>query len=88
MISSVVLRLDSEAACARAVAELADHPQLELGQPVDDRHLPLAIQADDSQQLEQLHNWLRDRPGVVLVDVVCVFFDDASQPAHESEVQR
>lgn len=74
MISSVVARLESNSHLSQVCSKLEGHSAVELGPVVDGICLPLTLEAETPEELEDLHKWLRDQPGIEFVDVVCVYF--------------
>jgi hypothetical protein len=77
MISSVIARLTANKAdVERTVIELSAQPGFELGKIVDSRLLPITIDAENSQRMEEATKWLQGRAGVEFVDVVFVHFDE------------
>ena len=80
-ISGLLLTLDdSPAMRARAVAALAERPDVLVG-TASDRWLPVAIEAEDDSTSRATHDWLAALPGVAFVDVVHVSFEtDAPTP--------
>jgi nitrate reductase NapAB chaperone NapD len=75
MISSEIVRFDIASEVSMAVKMLAGHPQVEIGELVDGRSLPIVIEAADHHDLRRLHGWVESLPGVQLVDVVFICFD-------------
>ena len=53
---------------------LSHQPAIEVGRAVGEADLPLTLEAETPEAIEQLHQWLRDLPGIQFIDVVCVFF--------------
>lgn len=80
MISSAVIRFETDSDKSPAFQMLADHPQIQVGELVEERSLPVTLEASSNQELEQLHDWLGSLPEVVFVDVVFVCFDSVSPP--------
>lgn len=91
MISSVIARLAQvEATPGTTVREIANHPQLDVGELIEKHLLPITIDAPTRQEMESTTRWLQSREGVEFVDVVFVHFEDefASRDAlqdHKSE---
>lgn len=74
MISSVVAQFDSYEVLTSICERLAGWPGVEVGTPVQGCSLPLTLEAESPEALEDMHRWLRDLPGVQFIDVVCIFF--------------
>jgi len=74
MISSVVARLESSEFLSSLCEQLEKEASIEVGCFVEGCSLPLTLEADTSEALEQLHQWLRDLSGVQLINAVCVYF--------------
>jgi len=78
MIASVVATLDPDAALrSHLQTELAARPELEVGDwsPTMTR-IPITIDVQNRHQMEDSTTWLRTQPGVLMVDVVFVYFED------------
>jgi len=78
MIASVVAILDPDAALRPELAEkLAARPELEVGHwsPASTR-IPITIDVQNRHQMEDSTTWLRTQPGILMVDVVFVHFED------------
>ena len=65
--------------CASALAALADHSELELGPRAGDR-IAAVLDTPDARQDRVAVEALAAIPGVLRVDLVCVYFDDALDP--------
>jgi nitrate reductase NapAB chaperone NapD len=79
-ISGLVLTLAEDATRRQAaLAALEQHPAIRVGQPAGHR-LPIVVETADSQEDVQIWDWLHTLPGVVLVDVVMVHFDQPEAP--------
>lgn len=74
MISSVVARIESSSHLPRVCSLLAIKPNVEVGQAIDGVAIPLTMEAETPEAMEELHRWLRELPGVQLIDVVCVYY--------------
>ncbi|MGE3311950.1 MAG: hypothetical protein AB7O66_18445 [Limisphaerales bacterium] len=59
---------------ASALATVAGHPSMTLGDPVGD-WWPLALEAENASDGRDLHAWLTTVPGVDWVEVVSVGFE-------------
>ena len=89
MIAGLVAMLEDDARRLQAtVAELRSRPEVELGAfAATDRRLPLTIDVPSRGDAETITDWIRTRPGVLFVDVVCVHLEDledAPAPAADS----
>jgi hypothetical protein len=81
--SGLVFTLSHDLLLSRqAIRELELRPELTLGQLVD-RWLPAAAEVRDVAAGRDLHDWLNSLPGIDLVDVVHVNFEEneESKPA-------
>lgn len=63
-------------------------PELTVGR-LNDRWLPVALEARDDEHSREVHDWLMALPGVEYVDVTSVNFegDEASIPAPALDVR-
>jgi nitrate reductase NapAB chaperone NapD len=78
MIASVVATLEQDVALRLLLqAELAARPELEAGEwSLANNRLPITIEVQSRHQMEDSTTWLRNQPGVQMVDVVFVHFED------------
>lgn len=77
MISSVIAKLvQVESMLGTTVEEIARHPNLEVGDLIDSRMLPITIDAPSREETEATTRWLQSRAGVDMIDVVFVHFED------------
>lgn len=77
MISSVIAKLvQVEGMLGTTVQEIADHPGLEVGEIIENRLLPITIDAPSREETESTTRWLQALDGVEMVDVVFVHFED------------
>ncbi|MBX3421334.1 MAG: hypothetical protein KF752_07230 [Pirellulaceae bacterium] len=77
MISSLVIRFESVSLLQQARSVLLQTDHCDPGQPVAGTALPMVCEAADRQEMQGLHDRLRELPGVMSVDVVSVFFEPA-----------
>lgn len=77
MISSVVLRFETGTDVDATLAAINQRAELEVGEFVDGRSLPVVIEADDRESLESATRWLDSLLGVEQVDVVFVHFESS-----------
>lgn len=67
----------------RSVAGVLDairkRPEVELGE-LQDRWLPLVVEARDQRGSRDVHAWLEGLPGVETVDVILVGLDHETSP--------
>ncbi|MCU0748745.1 MAG: hypothetical protein MUF13_04275 [Akkermansiaceae bacterium] len=70
----LTLSANSELADA-ALAEIASQAEASVG-VVQDRCLPIAVDAPNVRAAHDFHEWLEALPGVEQVDVIFVGFDD------------
>lgn len=86
MTSGLVLTLsaDPHTADTAEIALLA-RPELTLG-PRTGSWLPVAAEADSPQASRELHEWMAALPGVVLVDVVHVTFENQTPARRQPKV--
>lgn len=77
MISSVIARLSAEP-CSHAatIDQIAAHPNMETGELIDNRLLPITIDSPNKHEMENMTRWLQARDAVEFVDVVFVHFED------------
>ena len=83
MIASVIAHLElAESTFDNAINSIAGNRQIEIGELIDGRLLPMTIEAESGKELDDIHQWLRSIREVEFVDVVFVQFDDvAAEPA-------
>jgi len=67
-----------------AIAAMRARPELTLGD-LNDRWLPVALDARNDDSSREIHDWIGALPGVEFVDVVSVNFDDSSLTPADSE---
>ena len=76
MISSAIARLSNDPASRNDVIRvLQSQVGIDTGDLIDDRLLPLTIEAGDATELESLTRWLQDLSGVETVDIVYVHLE-------------
>lgn len=74
--SGLVLTLNADAVLAeQAVASLRARPEFTPGER-NDRWLPVALEAADDAASRAAHDWLERLPGIELVEVVQVNFEE------------
>ena len=78
MIASVVATLNSNAALrSQLQIELAARQEFEVGDwSATATRIPMTIDVQNRHQMEDSTTWLRTQPGVLMVDVVFVHFED------------
>lgn len=77
MISSLIARLNLNARpLASTIAEIESKPGVEIGDLIDNRLLPVTLEASSSQEMEEATRWIQGLAGVDFVDVVYVHFDE------------
>lgn len=82
MISSVVANLDSQFPIDATIAEIVSCAEMETGELIDDRLLPITIESADNKLMEQKLRWLQQLPGICFVDVVYVNWEiESGDPA-------
>ena len=81
MIASVVATLESDSAQRSQLLEkMAARPELESGDfSPDATRIPITIDVKNRHKMEECTEWLRTQPGVLMVDVVFVHFEDGVQ---------
>ena len=79
-VSGLVVAVDPARAVDVALAVREAGP-FTVGEQVGDR-LTIALDADRPSSAEWWHNWLRELPGVVKVDVAFVYADPAEETTH------
>lgn len=78
-VSGLVITFSSDTADHSAVLEqLAREPTIELGDACGPK-LPIVVDTDTREQDRTIWNWVRDLPGVAMVDVAFVGFEDESE---------
>lgn len=81
MISSVIAKLNTEfGSLEKTLEEISSHPDMETGALVDDRLLPVTIESNGRNEMEELTRWLQSREGIAHVDVVFVHFEEDDEP--------
>lgn len=80
-VSGLVVRIADEEAARRVAEEIGRDGSFALGERVGLR-LAVALDAGDGLDAERRHEWLRQLPGVVKVDVAFVYTDTAEEPTH------
>lgn len=83
MIASVVAHLQlAGSTFDDAINSIAGKHQIEFGELIDGRLLPMTIEAVTGKELDDIHQWLGSISEVEFVDVVFVQFEDATaEPA-------
>lgn len=76
MISSVIAKLNTKATPEQTRSEISDHPDLQVGELVDSRMLPVVIETDGRHEMESVTCWLQQRCGVDFIDVVFVHLEN------------
>lgn len=78
-VSGLVITFSSNTADHGEVLEqLADEPAIEVGD-VCGAKVAIVVDTDTREQDRKIWNWVRDLPGVAMVDVAFVGFDDESK---------
>ena len=80
-VSGLVVSVADDEAAERVIERLAQDESFALGERVGPR-LVVALDAADARTAERKHEWLRQLPGVVKVDVAFVYLDTAEEVAH------
>lgn len=76
--SGLILTLSPDAALAeQAMTALRARPEFTPGE-LGDRWLPVALEARDEAARRDLHDWLEHLPGIELVEVVQVNFEEVT----------
>ncbi len=76
--SGLILTLSHDPALAdQALTALRVRPEFTPGER-SDRWLPLALEAHDETARRDLHDWLERLPGIELVEVVQVNFEEVN----------
>lgn len=89
MIASAVAVIDNtldDLASTRRILE--EHPRIELGDAGNDLRWPLVTDADSPAELEFLHRWIESLPGIRMLNVVSVFYDDGSENDERNDFSR
>ena len=76
MISSVIAKFEVGSELETTIHEIANHPHLDVGDVIEQRLLPITIDAPGRLETESTTRWLQSREGVEFVDVVFVHFED------------
>ena len=79
----VTLAPQSRAKCESIARRLAGRAELSIGE-LNDRWLPVTMEAADDARARELHDWIGAQPGVEFVDVVSVSFDGEEVPPTDS----
>lgn len=80
----VTLTPQSRAKCEAIARQLAGRAELSIGE-LNDRWLPVAMEAADDAHARELHDWIGAQAGVEFVDVVSVSFDSEDVSPTDSE---
>jgi hypothetical protein len=81
VVGGVLVRLSNDDASRdAALAMLAAHPALTLGEAVGD-WWTLAVEAENASEGRDLHAWMATVPGVDWVEVVSVHFEGMAEEA-------
>ena len=80
-VSGLLLTLNADQQlAAHTMAALSARAEFMVGEQTG-RWLPVAVEAADETQSQQLHDWLTTLPGVEFVDVVSVHFtEETAEP--------
>lgn len=74
-VNGLMLTLTAgESSVLRVLETIRARPEVELGE-LQDRWLPLVIEAPDERGSRDVHAWLESLPGVETVDVILVGLD-------------
>lgn len=81
MIASVVATLDQDPAQrTQFLANVTNRAELEVGETnSDSSRIPMTIDVNNRHQMEDSTEWLRTQPGVLMVDVVFVHFEEETR---------
>jgi hypothetical protein len=79
-VSGLVVSITDEGAAQRVEARIAAEGSFTLGARIGLR-FPVVAEAVDGPTAERQHEWLRQLPGVVKVDVAFVYLDPDEEPA-------
>lgn len=82
-ISGVVIAIKDGWDVVEVAARLGSHPAMVMG-PAQARRLAAVVDTAGPDEDEAAHRWLSAQPGVALVDVVCVHFDEPAAGAAAS----
>lgn len=89
MIVSVIARFECDNDTQqRALAEIESHPAMETGQLVDNRLLPITIDSDSNESIEELTRWITTVGGVSFVDVVFVHGEESDSITNAPKPKR
>lgn len=76
MIASVIAKFNPDTSdLAATIAEIAKHPRVEIGELIGRHSLPMTIEADAANELEDLTRWMQSLPGIGFVDVAFVHLE-------------
>ncbi len=74
-VNGLMLTLTADkSSVARVVETIQARPEIELGE-LQDRWLPLVVDAPDQRGSRDVHAWLESLPGVETVDVILAGLD-------------
>jgi hypothetical protein len=73
----VVTLVDDSSAREATLAVLREHPALEIGEITSGR-VPVVVESLDEEEDRLVWEWLHSLPGVALVVVAFISFDDGS----------
>jgi len=80
MISSVIATLIGDPGpVAQALDKIGSHPAFEVGELIEGRRVPITIETNSSDAMEQATDWLLSQDGVEFVDVVFVHFGEVEE---------
>jgi nitrate reductase NapAB chaperone NapD len=60
---------------ATTLEALRGHPSIQVGEASDHR-LPIVVETSDSDQTSMMWEWLNSLPGVTLIDLAFLHFED------------
>jgi len=86
-VSGLVITFSSDTADhGKVLEQLAGEPAIEVGEACGPK-LPIVVDTDTREQDRTIWHWVRDLPGVAMVDVAFVAFDDESEGTTDDHQQ-
>jgi nitrate reductase NapAB chaperone NapD len=75
-VSGLIMNFSTETGPPRATLEaLLAHPSVQVGEGSGHR-LPIVVETSDSEQTSSMWEWLNSLPGVTLIDLAFLNFED------------
>lgn len=81
IVSGLLVTLARTSDRQTLIKAVRSRSELTVGE-LNDRWLPVALEARDDAHSRELHDWIGAQPGVEFVDVVSVSFEDDTAALH------